>query len=169
MSGHIGLATPLVRRAGEWAPARSVADEEPGLGSGREEEFVLPPNRACSSSVRTCRCDTLLEALLSLFEQTAFSGRGPRSESGVLHNGSRCCVQIGCCGIQARISLKQNNQARQVLPEECLQLTKIGLLAAELDGVQGWGDQRQLFLNRIGEPFIRHEQLSPVRESPPSP
>lgn len=81
----------------------------PVLGSSCKEEFVLSPSRAGSSAVRACSGDALLEARLSFLEQTAFSGEGLRSECGVLHNGSRCRVQIGCCGIQARISLKQNN------------------------------------------------------------
>src|SRR4051795_7532978 len=92
---------------GSWGTTRSIADAKPGLGSSRKEEFVLSPSRAGSSPIRACRRDALLEAGLSLLEQTAFAGEGLRGHGGVVHKGRRRRVQIGCCGIQARISLEQ--------------------------------------------------------------
>src|SRR5829696_1668930 len=96
----------LVRRAEKWVPATALAGAEPGLGSGRKEEFTLSPSGTGSSSVRACGRDPLVEACLSFLEQTALSGEGLRRQCGVVHNSGSRRVQIGCCGIQAGISLE---------------------------------------------------------------
>src|SRR5215211_6132781 len=86
-----------------------LADAKPRLGSSGEEQFVLSPSRTGSSSVRACRRNALVEACLGLLEQTTFSGQGLRGRCGVVHNSGSCRVQIGCCGIQPGISLKQSD------------------------------------------------------------
>ena len=99
-----------------------------------------PPRSRGVRCIRACRRDALVEACLSLLEQTALSDEGLRGPCAVVQNGGRCSVQVGCCCIQSGISLEQDNKACRVLPDKhegsllCVALIDIDWFKAINDG-----------------------------------